>query len=313
MIFFLTIFISTFASALETDNYLVWDRELKDSTFEVNQYLNQEIRIALKASNTQSCEEVTFAIANRFKSTHPEKSPVELWLKSHLSSEQLYPADLGYVEKSIYRNPYRFYVPYFKLSPNVRIQNIYFGTDKLIHFTSTGRRYLEHYLEKREKGFTDLDAQRSMIRFGLFNENTLLGAQLTGVISYGDMEANFQGFNFYRRFCLDDKMTYLTRGPDGLWELKSAVDIRDYINPLLDESFNHSYLMPKNWIKAAPVIKELYCPMTDKPIVKDRLAYYQKVRHESFSSRYIEELKRQAYKMTPDPEIEQSFHSLCHQ
>lgn len=312
MVFLLLILSIGSTFALETDNYLTWDMELVDSSEKINEYLNSEIEDALIDSTGLNCKDVTLKIAKKFKSTHPEKSPIEIWLKSHLELNQFFPTkDEGYIAKSIYRNPYRFYVPYFILSPNIQVNGIYFGTDKLIHFTSTGRRYFEFYQEKKFKGVSDEEAFKSMIEFGLWNELTFLGSQLTGVYSYGDLEANYQGFKLYSKMCMSESQKYLNQDSKGTWFLARKVDIKDYVNPNFDETFNLSYYVPKNWEKIRPVLQSSYCKERFSKKVRDRFSYYAGFNFSSESFKYIQELRSLGSKLTPNPYKNQSLDSIC--
>jgi hypothetical protein len=93
----------------------------------------------------------------------------------------------------------RFYLKYSGLSPNLQINGYYLGADKLSHFASTGRRYLKRYLKKKKKGFSEEDSVQAAIRYGLLNEASVLGWWASGVFSYADMEANYQGLVYYKK------------------------------------------------------------------------------------------------------------------
>lgn len=300
--------------ALETDNYLSWGLDLKDSSEEINSFIAEQIKEALTKSNEktgpQSCEDVTFEIAKRFKTTPTSKS-LETFVNDSLGSENIFPKNPYYLEQSILRNTSRFYLKYSGLSPNLQMNGIYFGADKLSHFASTGRRYLKHYLKKLRKGFSEEEAKQSMIRFGLLNEKTVLGIWPSGVFSYGDMEANYQGFVFYKKLCLDDNENYLEQSEDGKWNLKNKPDMRNYVNPDWDETFNLSHFAKGTWKKTALIIKADYCSLKESPKVIDRMTYYQARATTSFSLGYINELKAEGYRRAPVPEQEQSIDELC--
>ncbi|HXH75873.1 MAG TPA: hypothetical protein VNJ08_12960 [Bacteriovoracaceae bacterium] len=303
------------ANALETDNYLMWNRELKDSSEKINKFLVSEIQNALNATNKkkifQDCETVTNNIAAKFMSYFIDKNPLENYLKASLKHDEIYPGNGDYITNSIYRDPYRFYVPAFGLSPNVQVKDIYFGTDKLTHFSSTGRRYFNHYLKQIKDGMSDLDAQRSAVLFGIKNETSILGYWSSGVYSYGDVEANYQGFLFYKKMCFDKTETFLTQNEAGKWKLASLPDINEYVSPYWDETFNLSYRLPVNWDKVAPVIKERYCPMINDAAVVERMDYYHHYPHNSFSLELVRELQGTGFEGTPIPETTQSITKLC--
>ena len=308
LVFLLTV---TSAHALETDNYLVWGRTLPDSAEEVNEVLEKEITEVISAISTKeqaSCEDITFRIARRFKTT-PRRKLFEDWSERHLS-HQMYPETPYYLAESIYRNTSRIYLNHSGLSPNLQVNGIYFGVDKLSHFASTGRRYLAKYLKKIRKGYTDEEAVKSAIRFGLKNEARILGMWPSGVFSYGDMEANFQGFTFWKKMCLDETDPYL-RKEGGKWELVKKPDIRDYVNPYWDETFNLSYRDRGMWAEAKLLIKSEYCPLKEGENVQARMKHYRDLNHSSFSLSYISELQKNRYKHAPVPSETQSVDQLC--
>lgn len=301
------------ALALESDNYLMWNRELKDSGREINSYIIDQIQTALMISNRkvkiQTCEQVTAQIASRFKTFLVHDNPLENWLMKNLSSDQIYPRTLNYLPQSIYRDPFRFYIPAFGLAPNVQVNNFYFGTDKLSHFSSTGSTYFKIYLQSLRKGRSKHQAKIDAIHFGLRDEATLHGYWASGVFSYGDLESNYQGFLFFRRLCSDDQDNYL-EFEDGHWVLKHEPDIADYVDGNWDESFYPSHLLTENWKKVSVALKT-YCTISHDPAVLERFAYYHATKHESFSQSYIEALHSGSNPRVPNPEKEQSFSDLC--
>lgn len=308
-------FLGTATFALETDNYIVWKRELKDSSPKINARITTEIEKALKAINelkeVQNCEAVTVAIGEMFRSQKIKENPLENWLKTNLADNEIYPRTGDYVKDSIYRDPLRFYIPYFGLSPNVSVNGINFGTDKLTHFSSTGRRYFKRYMKYLKSGNLDEEARRKIVLFGINNERSILGYWASGVFSYGDIEANYQGFLFYKKMCTDDTDTYLQQQSTGKWKLVKSPDINDYVSPYLDETYNLSYRLKKNWKKVRSIIKQDYCPLISDPQVVARMDYYQRFTHESFSLKFIDELQQRGFKGTPVPESTQSVTELC--
>lgn len=291
--------------ALETDNYITWGRELKDSADVINEYMTSEIKKALEISNgkrkLQTCLGVTHAVARRFKTSPPKKHPLEDHLKETLSEEYMYPK-YEYRGDSIYQDPFRFYLKFVPLTGNVNVNGVVLGTDKLSHFVSTGRRYFEHYVNKWEKGWDEEDAIKSAIRFGLKNEATILGMMSSGVFSYGDMEANYQGLTFYKKLCWDEVDTYLEQDAEGNWHLAKTPDIRDYVSPYWDETFNPSYRAESNWEKVSKVIRAKYCYQSP------RLLSYDFAPFTSFSLEYIKELQAAGDSRAPIP---QSVEALC--
>lgn len=295
--------------ALETDNYLVWDRELPDLSHELNLLIHDEVQGTLDYYNSfpepLSCEDITLGIAFQFKTT-PARKLFEDWTNENLS-EKMFPASPYYLQDSILRFSSRFYLKYSGLSPNMNVNGIYFGVDKLSHFGSTGRRYLKEYLKARKAGTKEDDAVKKAILLGLKNENTVLGIWPSGVFSYGDVEANYQGFKFYRKFCLESEGSYL-KFVEGQWKLTRKPDLRDYVNPGWDETFNLSYFSPGTWGRVSEIIKSEYCPLMTTPLLMDRFQRYKESKKESISSRFVSELQSLNDRRAPRP---QSIEELC--
>ena len=296
------------AHALETDNYLTWDKTLPESADDVNALIRSEIEEVIATKHDLSCRQITFRIANRFKTT-PQRKLFENHLQHHIA-DKMYPTHPYYLRESIYRNTLRLYLSKSGLSPNLQVNGIYFGVDKLSHFGSTGRRYLKHYLKKLKKGYSSEEAEKSAIRFGLSNEARILGLWPSGTFSYGDMEANYQGFLFYKSLCLDEENSYLKK-EEGSWKLVKTPDIRNYVNPYWDETFNLSFRTRGMWNITSQVIRKEYCSLKESAPVQTRFQYYRGLGHTGRSLIYIEELKKSRYYQAPDPSTTQSVEKLC--
>lgn len=129
--------------------------------------------------NTQprplSCQEVTKEIASVFRARRVHDNPIEKWLFKNLDPEEFYPITIFYVEDSIFRDLYRFYIPAFGLAPNVRINGVNLGMDKLTHWSSTGRHYFSIFVTEKALGASDFEATLSAIHYGILDELTLHG------------------------------------------------------------------------------------------------------------------------------------------
>jgi hypothetical protein len=305
----LTFLFSLPALALETDNYIVWGQELQDSSEHINTFFTEGIETALAAipdHEQKSCEEMTRIISKDFASYLVHDNPVENWLFKVLTSAEMYPGDMNYVKGSIYREPFRFYIPWFGLAPNIQVNGFYFGTDKLSHFASTGMIYFKIFQRELALGHSEIDAMKSAINWGIQDEKSLHGYWASGVLSYADLESNFQGLRFYREFC-DGKEPFLKRNPDGRWILSKTPAIENYVSGLWDESYELSYRLPENWEHVKKELKR-YCLDSRTPEVRARFAYY-KHSPESMSKKYLETLKKA--ELLPDPEVSQSFVDIC--
>lgn len=268
MAFLLLSLLSLSAWALETDNYLAWKTDLKDSSQEINSFFNSQIQTVLSDPKNSSldCQGLLKEIGEVFKSRLVHDNPVENHLMEVLSSEKIFPMSLYYVEESIYRDPYRLYIPYFGLAPNIQVNSFYFGTDKLSHFASTGRIYYEIF--QKEKSLAPA------IKWGVRDEKSLHGYWASGIFSYADLEANYQGFLFYQNLC-NGPAPYL-QNQNGIWALGRLFRIQDYVSGLWDESYFGNYFLPGNWEKVSPLLYTEYCPLKNSKRVKERFRHYKK-------------------------------------
>lgn len=295
--------------ALETDNYIVWGQELKDSSSHIDHYFHESIEIALQkipSHQERTCEEMTKLIARDFKSRFVHDNPVENWLFKRLTSEEIFPESMSYVHGSIYREPYLFYIPWFGLAPNIQVNGHYFGTDKLSHLASTGMTYYRIFHKELKKGKSPDAATRAAIHWGIRDEKSVHGFWASGVFSYADLESNYQGLLFYRNFC-EGKKPYLEKTPEGEWSLARTPRIKDYVSGYWDETFELSYRLPENWDKVKREIKR-YCQDALSSEVQERKRWY-KNSPESFSRKYLRSLMAEG--KLPSPEVSQSPEVLC--
>ena len=303
----ITLAISFSAMALETDNYLAWKIDLKDSVSHVNEYFKKEISESLRSiSGQKSCEKIVMTLGKNFSSHLVHDNPVENWLLLTLNSEEIFPDHLDYVGESIYQDPFRSYIPWFGLAPNIQLNGFYLGTDKLSHFASTGMIYYRIFLKEKQRGRTDEEAERRAIDWGIRDEKSVHGFWSSGVFSYSDLEANYQGLKFYRQFC-EGRQSFLEKNEQGVWIMRSFPDLRKYVSAHWDETFELSYLLPENWTRVKPVLQN-YCSLRTSARVQARRKMYQLNRTVSFSWKYLDELKGT---QLPDPNKEQSFSELC--
>lgn len=312
LIFGLSFIVATSAFALETDNYLSWRHDLPDATEDLNLFIQKEIEDVLSSSKNKNlgCKQVTFKIADRFKTRTGMGGEVFVKWSTKYLPEKIYPSNDTYIEQSIYRKTPMLLLKHAAIAPNMQAGGIYFGVDKLSHFASTGRRYFKEFLNKMKKGFSVEEAENAAIDLGISNEAGILGLWASGVFSYGDLEANYQGLLFYRKFCLDEKDTYLEK-VDGHWKLVKVPNVKDYVNPYWDETFYLTYSEERTWKVVSKILAEEYCPMRQNENVVSRFKLYEEVAKKSRSMLYIEELQASRYKQAPNPLEDQSFDQLC--
>ena len=121
----------------------------------------------------------------------------------------------------------------FGFGPTIRVNDVHFGTDKIGHFFSQGRKFYGRY---RRMG----DEARAA-RWSIVTEVGLFGRLTTGVRSNADLVANYEGHRFYRSLFEDG--TVPAKPAIFRWESDRPVRQRaftwaDHVNPFWDEALN---------------------------------------------------------------------------
>ncbi len=161
-----------------------------------------------------------------------------------------------------------------ELSDVVNVDSVLVGTDKLGHFFAEGWHYFE-MVEYEEQSLADA------LAWGREKESGLFGYTTTGIFSYADLVANFNGMRFWSRVLhqrddpLKGAITNLLQRPyvrcgiqiiDSLragelvkaWEFNAEFDIADYVDGSWDEGNNcNSYADPIIEEKVAKRIHDL--------------------------------------------------------
>lgn len=305
---------SASAFALETDNYMTWKRELKDVLPKANTYLLQELTGVVERANKEekpiSCRTLTLRYANRFKTSPTNGHPLEHWAKENLNEFEIDPKARKFLDQTIYANPARFYLKYWQVAPTINVNGFYIGIDKLSHFASTGRRYLEQYLKLKKTDLEESEIHRKLVLFGLKNEASWLGYWPSGVFSYGDMEANYQGFLFFKSLCLQGD-GLVGQDEQGKWQIQESPDLTPYVNGNWDETYNPSFRLKRSWVKVEQALKEQYCQYAHSERVEERFSYYAAHTQKSFSKLLIEEMQARGSKSTPIPQTDATLDNLC--
>ncbi len=281
------------ARSFETDQFLALTAEIEDSAPVLNEFLNAELAALLAQEKTADlpCTGVTSRYFRRlFQGLHASR--FQRFLKSEPAVD-LFPDDLGYWEhlrRSIYRDPaFPFVLP---LSPTIRVGEVRFGLDKFGHLFGFGRRYYQRYLELRRRGLTEEEALRKVVVRGIRQERFFLGGIADGVFSYADLEANYQGLVMARSFCEADPEVetepLLTR-VDGGWRAARDLDLRRFVTPSFDESFNTNHY---TWMRRSNVRRILtveHCGPWASEVVQERFTRYRRLDRPSLARDVVAE------------------------
>ena len=298
------------ANALETDPILVLDVRLDDSRGVVNEYVNSEIRDQLdrlSAGRPRTCEEVVPILFNRFRQTPMPR--ITRWVLNNADLHR-FPDETvkrsAYYRQSILGQPFysSFGVPLGRI---INVGGVYFSADKLGHLFSFGRRYQRRYLRASYTGMPDEDALRKIVRWGFNSEMGQFGRTSTGIISFADLEANYQGFRLARSLCDPRSPAHLTPDENGLWKITGLIDLRDYVNADWDEAFNPNIYVKRRWKNIRQRMLE-HCDKLESQIAMERFGSYAATYIPSHGERIADELAR--LRGLPDRE-KFSLHSVC--
>jgi ankyrin repeat protein len=125
-----------------------------------------------------------------------------------------------------------------------------FGTDKIIHFINVGRIYHSKYEARLKRGLPEEEAIKSAIastsRNPLTSEDGVLGMMTTGIVSNGDLAADYAGLQFYRNLTKPIRIGSRTLPPmlvrnGDLWQVQVKPDsgfFTAFITPHWNEALN---------------------------------------------------------------------------
>lgn len=142
------------------------------------------------------------------------------------------------LENSIYggANQNKLILSAAGINSSIRLGGEYIGADKLGHFFDQGFQYY--------KGWTLNGSKVWAFQRGKNSEETSFGKTTTGIMSYGDLAANYSGFQFWQS---------VTEGPNpyfrceqGKWSQTRNFTWADHVNPGWDEAINcNKYATPE--------------------------------------------------------------------
>lgn len=306
-------FLLSSANALETDQFHAASHILKESSAPLNAYVEDKFERALKDANNKrqniSCPEVAEMVMNEIVGKF-SISKISQFAKNSDQIERFPDDSLStwqYIQSSIYKDAgFPFY--HGLLARTINVGGVYIGTDKLGHFALIGRGYYRDYRKNLEKKMTTSEAEKTAVLSGIKQEIHLLGYTLGGVLSFGDMEANYQGMTFAREMCEGENPYLQNVGGDWTRNTSRPFDFKNYVNPKMDESYKPAFWRPGLWKKIAPNIAEVYCDLKNNPLYIERIEMYQSQIKTNRNDNYIKEFFSTRPKF--DRKLE-SIESLC--
>jgi hypothetical protein len=286
------------AQATETDQYFAIDKPPRDSLGVLNEKVNRELLGALDLVNRRtswdqySCQDVAHRVYQRFRISGVHK--IELWAE-HSPRIDRVPSEEDQARfqqhASLYRNERLWdWGLAFGVKATFTVAGVHMGADKLSHFFQSGWKYHQRFRELTKEGVPEHAALEQLVRYGAQTESGTLGFVTTGVFSFGDLEANYQGFLFYRSLCQDEQPRLLETAQG--WRLTRPFDWREYVSPQFDETLNNSAFTPKRWEEVRANLRRDYCPRLDSDTFVEHYRFYARYprRADGFNTRYVREL-----------------------
>jgi len=306
-VFLLALLFSTSTMAAEVDHYTDKGQPLEDMAIVINEMANEYLVKGLKkenesgsCNNSKKSEKALYKTLRKYFANHS---------KGELVIEILHDDEVVKRKSSLIRSVYRDWSVFnglilgypgaknspLALSPLMRVGEYEIGVDKLEHMFGMGFRYFNQFYLKKKK-------LRKVLKKGIVKEKTILGGMplATGVFSYADLSANFNGMRFWNHMLLkrDDVLgKEYNLGPyvkceNNKWVAneEKSIDFRDYIDISMDETVNCSKFATKSGLrkfkKELKKLGDYSCPV-DSSIMQEMMAKYSTKTHGDKKNRPI--------------------------
>lgn len=276
-VFLFPFLLSFNSSALEVDSFTHRDRSIPDAIDLVDDFVNDKVNEAIKEANKidhlygRSCSYRTLRRKVKKKLVAGVRglfisSPLQTYIdKNRIGADYLIRTKK---QESIYRYIPLIYKPFLKLtpySPLLKVDDALIGSDKFSHFFNIG--YL--YYRRLEHGFNT----REILKYGRSSEKIMWGGFFNGIISNGDLVANFNGLRFFQHLFGKgiDPLTKEDLNSNGYikcidneYQLSRRIELSHFIDDGMDEGINcsdyTSKLMRKKIVKGLNKVNAT-CPM----------------------------------------------------
>lgn len=259
---FIGVLCSLRLSATEIDSFTDRDPLLRDSSSEVNRIINGYFERAVQNANMSgSCDQSSLvdALNNEFRGLM--WSPIE----DELTTSPRIDKRRSLVSASVYQDFNAFESPSLaitELGAIVRIGEHFVGSDKFNHFLQLGYDMFDKmYLQG--KSFSEV------LDWSSWTEQTYYGLWITGVYSYGDLAANYDGLYFWER--ITNKR--LPKGvkphfacKQGQFHIVTPFDIADYVTAAWDEGINCSRYKTEGMHKKVDMRINMLQAKTGRPL-----------------------------------------------
>lgn len=222
LLFVLTISFTLNGITSEVDSFTQRRYPLIDETSRLNTLTNKWLKQSTKSLKSCNPADVKMAIKKKFNKFGWSK--FENFVVNHKSIEK-HISTKNHVYSGFKKtnSPTIIDLPRV-MSPSLKIANVYIGADKFSHFFNEGYNY------SNKRSFEDA------IEYGASMERSFWGLLTTGIYSYADLSANYQGYKFFNELTKGKKPYFKCR--NNQWVKVRFFDWRNYVDDSWDEGIN---------------------------------------------------------------------------
>ncbi len=231
----ITVTISSWAAAYETDQFTNRSVPIADSTVILNRQVNTTIE-EIVANWRKGHDEMS--MVNAFYRKLGGRHWVDRLERWAMNSPEVDKLDLDRYDSVYARQPLHAtrIAKLFGIGATIRINSQLVGSDKLGHFISQGRKYYRRYRR--------YDSESRAAKQAAFAERAVFGQLSNGIYSNADLVANYEGHRFYRSL-FEDGITggkpAILRWQGDHWVVQRQFDWADHVNEYWDEALNVSH------------------------------------------------------------------------
>jgi hypothetical protein len=235
--------VPTFLSAAEIDSLSARYSLRRDALGRINSVMNERLAEGVESANEEDdgCDaealyaELKDAVAQSY-------FLVGHGIAEQLREDELIPRDHTPLSRSVYQDLAFFTGISMQLADlmgTVRLAGHEVGLDKFGHFFAEGWSYFKI-------AYLDDEGVAAAMDWGENTERTYFGRFTTGIYSYADLTANFNGMRFWRRVLGDGEdplgqeraeQPYVACQQDR-WVLQERLDLGEYVDAAWDEGNN---------------------------------------------------------------------------
>jgi len=283
----------------EIDQYPFMFENQRDASKAINYKFNSMFKKYVESINKKlikrrRCSQVVLEAAAKLQKG--VESKIGRWIRVTNKVDQRPRAINGkgenYYKESIYYDPK---VPDIwpwtilkQLTPIVNFNGIYIGGDKIGHMTDQGLAMYRRFIDAKNVGRSDTTAENKAFHLGVFSELTVLGGHGSQVTSFGDLEANYQGYRLYRNMC-EGKNPIIKKNKKGKWTVTRKIDLRNYVTPYMNEVFYANVYSKSKKKLVYKHIKKKYCNVNyfKNSHLMERQSYYLSIAKPSPMHKYL--------------------------